>query len=53
MTITTLGARFLAAFNDIEKHVRAHLKVDEHIGFIQLVRSTPRRGGCHTSIEAP
>ncbi|MEU8298936.1 CBS domain-containing protein [Micromonospora sp. NPDC048909] len=38
MTITTLGARFLAAFNDIEKHIRAHLKADERIGFTQLAR---------------
>ncbi|MEU1244073.1 hypothetical protein ABZ388_27305 [Micromonospora parva] len=38
MTITTLGSRFLAAFNDIEKHIRGHLKADERISFTQLAR---------------
>ncbi|MEU1745799.1 CBS domain-containing protein [Micromonospora arida] len=38
MTITTLGSRFLAAFNDIEKHIRGHLKADERTSFTQLAR---------------
>jgi predicted transcriptional regulator len=38
VTITTAGARFLAAFNDIEKHIRASLRADVSAGFAQLAR---------------
>ncbi|MCW3843701.1 CBS domain-containing protein [Micromonospora yasonensis] len=38
MTITTAGARFLAAFNEIEKHIRASLRADNRDGFAQLAR---------------
>ncbi|MGV9766449.1 CBS domain-containing protein [Micromonospora tulbaghiae] len=36
--ITTAGSRFLAAFNDIEKHIRGILRASNGDGFAQLAR---------------
>ncbi|MBQ1028487.1 CBS domain-containing protein [Micromonospora sp. C97] len=43
MTITTAGARFLAAFNDIENHFRSTLRADVAVGFAQLIRDYGQR----------
>ncbi|PYC65478.1 hypothetical protein C7C45_28540 [Micromonospora arborensis] len=43
VTITTAGARFLAAFNDIEKHFRSTLRADVAVGFAQLIRDYGQR----------
>ena len=37
------GVRFLAAFNDIEDHMRSSLQADQHVEFIRLARDFANR----------
>ena len=39
MIVKSAGARFMAAFNDIEDHLRATLHADVHVEFTQLARA--------------
>jgi hypothetical protein len=43
MTASDRGTRFVAAFNDIEGHLRAVLGADEHVPFINLAREYAER----------
>jgi CBS domain-containing protein len=38
MTLPTPGARFLAAFNNIEDHLRTNLQAEKYVEFAQLAR---------------